>query len=98
MNGRLRQSMAWLHTWVGLLLGWLLFLVFLTGTAAYFQDEITRWMQPEVQGQRHIEAGAEGAIAYMQQHAADAEQWSIELPGPRAVATTAFWKCALWLV
>ncbi|MGN6480787.1 PepSY-associated TM helix domain-containing protein [Luteibacter sp.] len=92
MNGGIRQSMAWLHTWVGLLLGWLLFLVFVTGTAAYFQDEITRWMQPEVRGQHNIDAGAEGAVAYMQKHAANAEQWSIELPGERAVATTAFWK------
>ncbi|MGA7438155.1 MAG: PepSY-associated TM helix domain-containing protein [Luteibacter sp.] len=92
MNGGLRQSMAWLHTWVGLLLGWLLFLVFVTGTAAYFQDEITRWMQPEVHGQHNIDAGAEGAIAYLQTHAANVEQWSVDLPGHRAVATTAFWK------
>ncbi|QWT19464.1 PepSY domain-containing protein [Bacillus sp. NP157] len=92
MKGGLRQSMAWLHTWVGLLLGWLLFLVFATGTAAYFQDEITRWMQPEVHGQRQLEAGAEGAVAYMREHAADAEGWTIQLPGNRAVATSAYWK------
>jgi uncharacterized iron-regulated membrane protein len=92
VKGGLRQSMAWLHTWVGLLLGWLLFLVFCTGTASYFQDEITRWMQPEVHGQRDITRSAEGAIAYLQKHAANAEQWTIQLPGHRAVATTAFWK------
>ena len=47
MRGALRQSMAWLHTWSGLLLGWLLFFIFLTGTAGYFDTEIDRWMQPE---------------------------------------------------
>src|SRR3546814_13473285 len=45
-----RQSMAWLHTWTGLLMGWLLFAMFVTGTAAYFQEEITRWMKPELVG------------------------------------------------
>ncbi len=39
--------MAWLHTWAGLVAGWVLFFVFVTGTAGYFQQEITRWMQPE---------------------------------------------------
>ena len=34
MKEGLRQSMAWLHTWTGLLLGWLLFAMFATGTAA----------------------------------------------------------------
>ena len=44
----LRQSMAWIHTWLGLLAGWILFAMFLTGTASYFRPEITRWMQPEL--------------------------------------------------
>ena len=47
MKDAFRQSMAWLHTWVGLVAGWLLFFVFVTGTAGYFQQEISRWMQPE---------------------------------------------------
>ena len=33
MKGTFRQSMAWLHTWCGLWLGWLLFAIFLTGMA-----------------------------------------------------------------
>ncbi len=47
MKDAFRQSMAWLHTWVGLVAGWVLFFVFVMGTAGYFQQEITRWMQPE---------------------------------------------------
>ena len=47
MKEDFRQSMAWLHTWTGLVVGWVLFFVFLTGTAGYVQIEFTRWMQPE---------------------------------------------------
>jgi uncharacterized iron-regulated membrane protein len=47
MKENFRQSMAWLHTWTGLVVGWVLYFVFMTGTAGYFDEEITRWMQPE---------------------------------------------------
>lgn len=47
MKEGFRQSMAWLHTWTGLVVGWVLFFVFLTGTLGYIQVELTRWMQPE---------------------------------------------------
>jgi uncharacterized iron-regulated membrane protein len=46
----LRQAMAWLHTWVGLLLGWLLFAIFLTGTLAFFKLELNDWSRPELLG------------------------------------------------
>jgi len=36
--------MAWLHTWAGLLTGWLLYFVFIIGTFAYVNREVTRWM------------------------------------------------------
>lgn len=32
MKEGFRQAMAWLHTWTGLIFGWLLFAIFLTGT------------------------------------------------------------------
>ena len=41
-----RQSMSWLHTWASLILGWLLYAIFLTGTLSFFQNEITVWMKP----------------------------------------------------
>lgn len=47
MKQGFRQCMAWLHTWTGLVVGWVLFFVFLTGTAGYVQVELSRWMQPE---------------------------------------------------
>ncbi|MGK5020124.1 PepSY-associated TM helix domain-containing protein [Janthinobacterium sp. LB2P10] len=39
--------MAWLHTWSGLWISWLLFAIFLTGTLAVFDDPIGHWMTPE---------------------------------------------------
>lgn len=46
-EGSLRQRMAWLHTWVGLLFGWLAFSVFVTGALSVYAPEISRWMKPE---------------------------------------------------
>lgn len=36
------------HSWSGILFGWLLYAVFLTGTLTVFDAEITQWMQPEL--------------------------------------------------
>lgn len=36
------------HSWSGILFGWLLYTVFLTGTLTVFDSEITQWMQPEL--------------------------------------------------
>jgi uncharacterized iron-regulated membrane protein len=46
MKSGFRQCMAWLHTWTGLVAGWVLFFVFVTGTVGYFQSEVNRWMRP----------------------------------------------------
>ena len=43
-----RQSMAGLHTWLGVLVGWLLYFMFITGTVGYLDTEIDRWMRPEL--------------------------------------------------
>lgn len=42
-----RTRLAWLHRWAGLVTGWLAFAIFLTGSLALFDTELTRWMQPE---------------------------------------------------
>ena len=44
----IRQTMSDLHIWAGLLVGWLLYAMFLTGTVAYFRDETSQWMRPEL--------------------------------------------------
>jgi len=47
MENSFRESMRWLHTWSGVIVGWLLFAIFVTGTSAYYRDEINLWMKPE---------------------------------------------------
>lgn len=42
----LRQSMAGLHTWGGLLPSWLLFVILFGGSIACFDKELERWMRP----------------------------------------------------
>lgn len=46
MEPTFRQSMDWLHTWAGVVLGGLLFAIFWMGTLAVFDREIDRWMAP----------------------------------------------------
>lgn len=46
MGDTLRQSMAWLHTWTGVVIGALLFAIFWMGTLSVFDHEIDRWMMP----------------------------------------------------
>lgn len=86
-----RQSMAWLHTWASLILGWLLYAIFLTGTLSFFQNEITVWMKPEfhqsVPPKTQIEQ-TRVALAYLQQHHPDAGSWAIQLPTTRQNTTT----------
>ncbi|VEG12919.1 Uncharacterized iron-regulated membrane protein [Moraxella cuniculi] len=43
-----RQILAPVHTWTGLILGWLLFLIFFMGTLSYFKDEINIWSMPHI--------------------------------------------------
>ena len=41
-----RQAMAWIHTWFGLVLGFVLMVAFFFGTLAVFDREIDRWALP----------------------------------------------------
>jgi uncharacterized iron-regulated membrane protein len=93
MKEGFRQAMAWLHTWTGLLFGWLLFAIFLTGTLAYFKDEISHWMQPEIPA-RSVSAETSLTLAqdYLQQHAAGASRWLIDLPDARDPGLTVRWQ------
>lgn len=99
MKQGFRQSMAWLHTWSGLVVGWVLFAVFVTGTATYYRAEISRWMQPELT--RHaaitpetLAASADLAVAHLQAHAGHARTWFVGLPTPERPLVELFWRNA----
>lgn len=84
--------MSWLHTWSGLLLGWLLYAVFFTGTLSYFLDEINVWMKPELHQSKPSANTAELALQGMQRLAPDATTWTLSLPGERHSTVEASWR------
>ncbi|HZY18993.1 MAG TPA: PepSY-associated TM helix domain-containing protein [Ramlibacter sp.] len=91
----LRQRMADLHTWAGLLLGWVLYAMFLTGTVSYFKDELSQWMRPELPHQvqvpdpagvaARVAAGIEAAVPGV-------TQYSMKLADDRNNSVYAFWR------
>ncbi|MBW7900310.1 MAG: PepSY domain-containing protein [Rhodocyclaceae bacterium] len=88
MKHHFRQSMAWLHTWGTLVVGWLLFFIFVFGAATMFHFEVTRWMQPERSlsvptGQVPRETMVAHALDHLERHAAGATRWQILLPHER---------------
>ena len=93
MKEGFRQAMAWLHTWAGLIFGWLLFAIFLTGTLSYFKDEISHWTQPEIRPHA-LDPVASLALAqrYLQANAGHAESWMIRLPSAREAALSVSWR------
>ncbi|MCG9510465.1 PepSY domain-containing protein [Acinetobacter pittii] len=85
-----RQSMSWLHTWASLVLGWLLYAIFVTGTLSFFQNEISIWMKPELHqsiNRKDQSQQLQSAIAYLQQNAPNASAWNINLPNARSTTT-----------
>ncbi|MBN9421887.1 MAG: hypothetical protein BGO63_15555 [Candidatus Accumulibacter sp. 66-26] len=89
MNDHFRQSMAWLHTWAGLVAAWVLFFVFITGAAGYFNTEIDHWMRPELpmvssQPVLSAEASVTLGLAHLRVAAVGADEWIINLPGGRS--------------
>lgn len=90
-----RQSMSDLHTWAGLLAGWLLYAMFLTGTVSYFKEEISQWMRPELAHQQvtpDAAAVAQRVAGTLATLAAGSPQWSMQLPTERSNIVSAFWR------
>lgn len=92
MKGTFRLSMQWLHTWVGVSLGWILFLIFFNGTAAYFRQEITTWMKPEIGAASDPAKSVVGAVAFLSAKAPDAATWTISVPNERNPVAEVTWR------
>jgi len=90
--------MSGLHIWAGLIFGWLLYAVFLTGTLSYFREEITLWMQPEVpaiQAPAPSVESARIALARLAEIGGDASRWLIDMPNARKpLAEIVVWRDA----
>lgn len=95
MQKNIRQSMAWLHSWTGLLLGWLLFAIFLMGSMSYYRHEITMWMQPELaQYDVAQETALKTAYQYLDVHAHDAKSWYIGVASEKSPVNNVYWQKA----
>ncbi|PAT38095.1 PepSY-associated TM helix domain-containing protein [Vandammella animalimorsus] len=98
----LRQSMADLHTWAGLLVGWVLYAMFLTGTVSYFREEISLYLRPELQAPGVAGADAAPEPGQTAQQVLDAvlarapgtQQIGITLPTARNPGASAYWMPA----
>ncbi|MGJ7483783.1 PepSY-associated TM helix domain-containing protein [Variovorax sp. LT2P21] len=87
--------MSDLHIWAGLLTGWFLYAMFLTGTVSYFKDELSQWMRPELQHQAEVPdpAGvARRIVDELQATAPGSTQWSVGVPDARNNVASAFWR------
>ncbi|GAB1146752.1 PepSY domain-containing protein [Shewanella algae] len=93
------RTMTWLHTWVGLLVCWVLLLVFFAGTLSYYRHEISLWNQPELHKEvfqsydntRLAEQLSQGE-GYLRQNAVNAQRWLIEFPTERHPMLSYGWQ------
>ncbi len=90
--------MAWLHTWAGVLIGSLLFVIFWMGTLSVFDREIDRWMAP---GTRLTPSLArqpvhlDGTITeQIQGLAQGSPQWFVRMPSERVPVVEVGWRNA----
>ena len=81
MKRSLRQSMSGLHTWSGLLLGWLLFAITLSGTATVSRDQarIDELWNPYAEA--WFDNGrSDPAVALLEVTVDTVEYWSMDKP------------------
>jgi uncharacterized iron-regulated membrane protein len=94
-----RQSMAWMHTWFGLVLGYVLMACFFFGSLSVFDREIDRWAIPatrfEPQPMPSFDAILSPAMRALKPHpddmAATQERVIGEIPPPETLKLASFW-------
>lgn len=84
--------MQWLPTWTGLVGGWVIFLLFFNGSAAYFRQEITTWMKPEVAATVDAKRSVLGAVGFLKVKAPHAERRMISVPDQRHPVSDVSWR------
>lgn len=83
----LRKVMVEIHTWTGLICSWVLFVIFLAGSIAFFRAELDVWLQPELpfsDGLPDERVSLATALDYLRRHAPNAAEWSVSLPTERS--------------
>ena len=92
MSKSFRQSQSFLHTWSGMLLGWVLFLVFVAGTIAFWREGMNRWTRPELARVEQPMRVLAGAQRFLKGKAPDAKSWFITMPTERTPGAQIFWQ------
>lgn len=83
MAREFRKPMTWLHTWSGVIVGWLLFAIFVTGTSSYYRGEVTLWMQPETHKSTISEKTFDIALTKALQATQKSNNVTVTLPNSR---------------
>lgn len=81
-----KKSMTHLHTWSGLVVGWFLFFIFITGSTGYFNKEIDNWMEPDFRFSLEKYSDEElinTALTQLNIDAPSSRKWQIYLPSQR---------------
>ena len=92
MKPDFRKTMIWLHTYSGLLLGWLLFAIFVTGTLSYFSNEINHWMKHPGGAPASSHRAMDAAYQQLKTKAPNAGQWQIAPAHDRRPVMTIGWR------
>lgn len=92
MKQNFRKSMVWLHTYSGLLLGWLIFTIWVTGTLSYFNSEISLWMKPELAYSQNKAGLIDRSLGLLHENGQEADRWRIVLPSKRDNLWSIEWR------
>ncbi len=96
MGASFRKSMAWLHTWAGVVIGSVLFAIFWMGTLSVFDREIDRWMNPGTRLPATLAAQPiklDGPVTETAMRLAQGSpQWYVRLPSERVPAIELRWR------
>lgn len=82
MHDTLRKSMAWLHTWAGVVIGSVLFAIFWMGSLSTFDREFDSWMRPGTRLQAPIAPPSLDRLVlpHAAKLASGSTQWGANLP------------------
>jgi uncharacterized iron-regulated membrane protein len=94
MEATFRASMNWLHTWAGVVLGGLLFVIFWMGSLSVFDREIDRWMAPMTRLEKPTAGASIDALRPALEEAAASKSaaWTVLLPTERQPVVRVGWR------
>lgn len=99
-NGRYRRLITPVHTWAGLVAGWLLFAIFITGTLSVFDAPLSRWLNPELytlsasdqlSAAERLDYVAKGE-AFFREYQPNSGFWGMGLPNADNPGILLFWE------